>query len=433
MNDKVRFGAGRGAGQLMPGKQRALPSAQPAQSSEITSVLHQALAFQQAGLLAEAEQLYRKILQTRPRHFDCLHLLGVIHHCRGEFREAVGQIDLALQVNAKSAAAHNNRGVALKHLKRFDQALASFNQAIALKPDYAEAYTNRADTLNELKRFDQALASCDQAIALKPDYAEAYSNRSISLNGLKRFEGALASSGRAIALKPDYAEAFNNRGLALKNLRRFDEALADYDRASVLKPDCAEAFNNAGVVFVEQRQLDEALVLCGKSIALKPDYAEAYFARGNVLQELKRLDEALVDYDKAISLKPDLDYLKGACLHAKMHVCDWSNFDKDCSQLNAAVAAGIPATVPLSFFAIPSHSADQFKCAKIYAADRFPDFPAPLWQGECYSHQRIRVAYLSADLRNHPVAVQIAGLFECHDRSRFERSEERRVGKECRL
>jgi predicted O-linked N-acetylglucosamine transferase (SPINDLY family) len=89
-------------------------------------------------------------------------------------------------------------------------------------------------------------------------------------------------------------------------------------------------------------------------------------------------------------------------------------------QLNAAVAAGSIAIVPLSFLAIPSRSADQFTCAKIYTADRFPDFPVPLWQGERYSHQRIRVAYLSADLRNHPVAVLTAGLFERHDRSRFE-------------
>ena len=46
--------------------------------------------------------------------------------------------------------------------------------------------------------------------------------------------------------------------------------------------------------------------------------------------------------------------------------------------------------------------------------------PAPLWRGERYSHQRIRVGYVSADLREHPVAVLTAGMFEKHDRSRFE-------------
>src|ERR1700738_2884274 len=69
---------------------------------------------------------------------------------------------------------------------------------------------------------------------------------------------------------------------------------------------------------------------------------------------------------------------------------------------------------------IPSCAADQQACAKCFIADRHPPSYAPLWQGEIYSHDRIRVAYLSSDLREHPVAYLTAGLFEQHDRSQFE-------------
>lgn len=44
----------------------------------------------------------------------------------------------------------------------------------------------------------------------------------------------------------------------------------------------------------------------------------------------------------------------------------------------------------------------------------------PLWRGERYAHARIRVAYLSGDFRVHPVAILMAGVFEQHDRERFE-------------
>jgi len=44
----------------------------------------------------------------------------------------------------------------------------------------------------------------------------------------------------------------------------------------------------------------------------------------------------------------------------------------------------------------------------------------PLWRGEKYKHDRIRVAYLSRDFREHPVSFLMAGMFECHDSSRFE-------------
>jgi predicted O-linked N-acetylglucosamine transferase (SPINDLY family) len=43
-----------------------------------------------------------------------------------------------------------------------------------------------------------------------------------------------------------------------------------------------------------------------------------------------------------------------------------------------------------------------------------------VWCGERYSHDRIRLAYLSADFRVHPSSYLLAGMFEHHDRSRFE-------------
>jgi tetratricopeptide (TPR) repeat protein len=276
-----------------------------AKSSEAASLLAQALAFHRAHRLAEAEQLYQRILQLQPRHFDSLHLVGIIHYQRGQYMEAVRQLDLALKINPSAAAAHNNRGNALRQLNRFDEALASCDKAIALKPDYAEAFNNRGNALNGLKRFGEALASYDKAIALKSDYVEAFHNRANVLNGLRRFDEALASYDKAIALKPGYAEAFSNRGNALNALKRSDDALASYDNAIALKPDSAEAFNNRGVVLKELKRFDEALASYDKAIALKPDYAEAFNNRGNALSELKRFDEALASYDKAIALNPD--------------------------------------------------------------------------------------------------------------------------------
>jgi len=131
-----------------------------------------------------------------------------------------------------------------------DEALASYDRAIAIKPDYAKAHNNRGNALKELKRWDEALASYDRAIAIKPDYADAYSNRGNALNELKRLDEALASYDRAIAIKPDYADAYSNRGVALQELKRLDEALASYDRAIAIKPDDAEAYWNKSLALL---------------------------------------------------------------------------------------------------------------------------------------------------------------------------------------
>ena len=62
----------------------------------------------------------------------------------------------------------------------------------------------------------------------------------------------------------------------------------------------------------------------------------------------------------------------------------------------------------------------QLQCASNYIANKIPLPPPPLWTGETWRHDKLRVAYLSADFRSHAVAYLMAGLFERHDRSRFE-------------
>ena len=368
----------------------------------------------------EALASYDRAIALKPGYAEAHNNRGSALHGLKRPEEALASYDKAIALKPDYAEAYGNRAIVLHELKCRDKALASYDKAIALKPDYAEAYSNRGNALQELKRPGEALASCDQAIALKPDYAEAYCNRGTALHDLKRPKDALASYDKAIALKPNYAEAYNNRGSALLDLNRPDEALASYDRAIALKPDYAEAYGNRAIALHGLKRPEEALANYDKAIALKPDYAEAYSNRGNALTDLKRLDEALASYDRAIARKPDLADVEGLRLHTKMHLCDWSNFDNECVHLISAVRNGKGNTPPFPFLAIPSSFEDQLQCAKLYIANKYPPSDRPIWQGERYNHERIRLAYLSADFRQHPVAQLMAGVFECHDKSRFD-------------
>src|SRR5262249_16621398 len=325
-----------------------------------------------------------------------------------------------LGVDPSSASAYSNRGSALKELKRFDDALASYDSALALKTDHPEVLFNRGTILQELERFEEALVSFDRALAVKPDYPDALINRGSALQSLDRLEEALASYDRAIALNPSYAQAHNNRGTVLKRLDRAAEALAAYDKAAALKPSYAEAHYNRGHVLRDMRRFDDALACFDRAVTLKPDYAEAFYNRGVTLREIDRFDEAAASFDRAAALKPDQKYLAGAHLYAKLHICDWRNFDAACSLLITAVRNGDVATSPLTLLATPSTPHDQRKCAAVYIADKFPSPPPPLRRRVRYVHERIRVAYLSADYHDHATAHLMAGVFESHDRARFE-------------
>ena len=273
----------------------------------------------------------------------------------------------------------------LRELKRFEEALASYERVLALKPDNADAFNNRGSALGELKRFDEALASFDKAIALKPGFAEAFNNRGTVLRELKRFEEALASYDRTIALKSDYADAFTNRGSALGELKRFDEALASYDRALMLRPDYAEALSNRGVT----------------------------------LQELKRLDEALASFDRALAVKPDHAHAFRGIAACVNKLCDWRRTTAVADDVIAHVSEKKSIISPFTLLGYSGDPLLQLQCARNFVADIIPSRPRPLWIGTTWRHDKVRIAYLSADFRRHVMAHLLAELFERHDRTQF--------------
>jgi predicted O-linked N-acetylglucosamine transferase (SPINDLY family) len=112
--------------------------------------------------------------------------------------------------------------------------------------------------------------------------------------------------------------------------------------------------------------------------------------------------------------------VEGARLASKMAICDWNNFDTDRVRLIDSIRAGRANVAPFVLLAVDSLPQDQLQCAKVWAKQVFPNGCEPQWRGEVYKHERIRVGYVSADFHRHATAYLMAGLFECHDRRKFE-------------
>jgi predicted O-linked N-acetylglucosamine transferase (SPINDLY family) len=75
---------------------------------------------------------------------------------------------------------------------------------------------------------------------------------------------------------------------------------------------------------------------------------------------------------------------------------------------------------PFVLLAVSEDPALHLRAARLYTEQKYPPAPRPLWTGERHAHDRIRVAYLSADFHAHATAYLMAELFERHDRARFE-------------
>ena len=271
----------------------------------VGDMLRGAVGLHQQGKLAEAEQLYAKVLQADAKQFDALHLLGLLKHQRGDSAQALPLIEAALKANPKSLEALLNYGGVLSMMNRHADALASYDRALALKPDRGDVQYNRGNALMALGRHAEALASYDRALALKPDDPLTLYNRANVLAELNRPEEALAAYDKILALTPKHPDALINRGKVLKNLNRNQEALACFDEVLKLRPDDVLALVNRGLALVALDRPEEALSAYDHALALKPDDIGALINRGVAYFRLNRHQEALACYDRVFALAPD--------------------------------------------------------------------------------------------------------------------------------
>ena len=286
--------------------------------------------------------------------------------------------------------------------------------------DALDTLFHEAVGLHNHGRLADAVLLYDSIIRQDPDIALAHSNRGAALSSLQEFEEALRSFHRAVELQPEYAEAHNNKASVLVYLKRLDEAVLSYDRAIAIKPHYAEAHYNRANALKDLKRLDDALRGYDRAIALKPDFAEAYCNRGNALKDLQRWEEAFASYDAARALKPDMDFLFGAWLYAKLQICDFSDLEVRMAEISRALQQNKRVCTPFQMLAISGSPELQRRAAQIYVGTQSLNSDTPPLVRTHPGRGKIRLGYFSADYHDHATMHLMAGLFERHDRSKFE-------------
>jgi predicted O-linked N-acetylglucosamine transferase (SPINDLY family) len=382
--------------------------------------VHLAHARMAVGDTEAALRIYDQALVLRPEYPEALYCRGNALQALQRHADAVESYDRALALAPDRPEILTNRGNALHDLKRFDEALADYDRALALPKNVPMLHNNRGNTLREMKRHAEALAEFDRALALEPGYLDARVNRGNALQDLRRHHEALAEFDRALDLSPHAAVLHSLRGGALHDLNHPADAVESYQRALRLDPANPETLYHYAIVLYDLARYREALASLDRSLELKSDDVKAINNRIQCLLALRRHEEAAVALARLLALAPDWDYAQGDLFHSRAHCCDWTAYGSCAQGLVQAVAEGRKAATPLPFLAVTASAAAQRDCAQTYAADKYPASVTPLWTGNPYAHDRIRVAYVSADFREHAVSHLMTGVLERHDRRRFE-------------
>jgi predicted O-linked N-acetylglucosamine transferase (SPINDLY family) len=339
-----------------------------------------------AGRPAEAEAACRQMLVSQPGHRDALNLLAVAQLAQGKRDDAVATYRRLIGLAPDFAEAHANLGVALRELGHLDEAIAAYRRAVGIRPDYAEAYCNLGNALLSRGRPDEAVAAYRQAVAIRPGYAEAHAYLGGALLEQGQCEDAVAACRRAIGLRPDLAEAHCNLGNALRVQRKYREAAAAYRRAIGIWPDYFVAHANLGNALRDEGKPTDAVAAYRQAIAIKPDFALAHCNLGNALQDQGRLDEAMAAFRRAIEIDPGY-----AAAHSNLLMC---------MHYAASVSSGDLHAEALAFGRRFGGGGGVLSFDNVRDAER-----------------RLRIGYVSADFRNHPVGYFLTRALAARDRA----------------
>jgi predicted O-linked N-acetylglucosamine transferase (SPINDLY family) len=372
------------------------------------------------GRLDEALASFDRALALQGAFTDALLNRGNVQAGLGRNADALASFDAALALRPGDVRALLGRGNALAALGRRDDALAAYDAALATGPATAGTLNNRGNVLLELGRVDEALASYEGAIAAGGAEAVAHCNRAKALAMQDRFADALASCDRALAMRPEYPEALLNRSNALLRLGRAADALASCDRALELAPNDAQLHFNRGVALADLGDPRQASASFTRALESEPSHARALERRAMARSSLGEFEGAAADMARALELDPLLPYARGAGLQWRLQCCDWAGIEAAIADVVAGVRSGERVVAPFTFIAVSASPADQLRCARVWVSRECPPAAEPLWRGETYDHDRIRVAYLSSDFREHPIVYKLAGVIERHDTARFE-------------
>ncbi|HVO90165.1 MAG TPA: tetratricopeptide repeat protein [Casimicrobiaceae bacterium] len=350
----------------------------------LESEFQHAFRVHQQGKLREAFLRYDSILKAEPDHVPSLHYSGVVLFQAGKLPEAAERIRAALQ----------------------------------LDPSIADAWSNLAMVLEAAGRHEAAINALREAAQRAPRSTAIWNNLAASEIALGWVRDGEASARKAIEMDGTHAAAWYNLALALSPQGRTLEALDAASRAASMAPAQptyvglkAQLEDTAGLVQKARTTLEQALIRHPTSVALRFEWA-------SLLERSNDRQGAATAYAQVLAIEPTHGPALSSLLFLRHELAQWSDVVELQRRFRAGVATGTPMLSPFVLLSQPSTRAEQRRCAETWTAataGRIADQPRTL-----LSAGRLRIGYLSADFHTHATAFLTAGLFEHHDRGRFE-------------
>jgi tetratricopeptide (TPR) repeat protein len=153
---------------------------------------------------------------------------------KGEFMEALLNVNKAIEVDANYAAAYYLRGNLKDKFEDRHGAMKDYNTAIEKNQKFADAFFARGNVKMKLQDYYGAIADYTSAITINENYIEAYFNRGKAKQFLQAYEDAINDCSKIITINPKNVDAYYMRGILRINFGDMKNGCLDLSKAGEL-------------------------------------------------------------------------------------------------------------------------------------------------------------------------------------------------------
>jgi predicted O-linked N-acetylglucosamine transferase (SPINDLY family) len=440
---------------------KAEPPSRGTQREMVTTVagaITQASQFAKAGRFAPAEQICLQVLKVAPKQADAWLVLGDACKGQGKSAEAMAAYQHALQLQPGLAEAHCGLGILFASQRDFAAAESHFRRAVEVRPGHAKSFHNLGNVLSELNKLPEAVAAYREAERLGFRDPSLLASLGMALLRQRQFAAAEAVYRQALGIRAGDAATHRHLGLCLAELNKPAEAISAFKRAQELglkdaalydnlsqaytriglyheavgpateaarlKGDNPDVLKRLGFVLNKVAKFEASVDAYQRALQLRPEDAEAYWRLGMVHTRQGFLDRAIACNREAVRLQPKVPaYLSGL---ASAYVQN-GDIDPALDTIRAAIQLNPDypeAHSSLLFMLCYDPNADPDEVFEEHKrwATRFASSPAkpPIHANSPAPDRKLRVGYVSPDLRNHPVGFFVEPVIQSHDADQFE-------------
>lgn len=255
-----------------------------------------------------------------------------------------------------------------------------------------ESQLDQARRLHNQGRTDDARAAVLRVLQKSPADPTANQIMAVLLANAGKHDQALYYADRALAARPDVAAFHLLKGTILSNTPRVLDSIPIIERATELEPQNTRAWLALGALRQGARRHAAAEDAFRRGLAIEPDNPDLTAPLAGMLLETGRPEEA-VDLLRAVIAKHPQHSMAREILAFSL------NYD-------ARATASDVFDAHRRFGQIVESSAAPRRCTT--------------WHDEPVQGRRLRIGYISPDLRSHAVSTFFTPVLEHHDRDRVE-------------